>query len=112
MEINSRKNETAIILDIYGDVDLYNAPDLVNMIHKLAEKEKCKIIINLKDVFYIDSSGIGAIISGLLHVEENSGELKIIHISAAVKKIFELTNLISFFDIYDSEEKAIKSFKN
>jgi len=112
MEINPRKKGTVVILEISGDIDLYNAPELVNMINKYIEKKKYNIIINLKKVFYIDFSGIGALISGLFNLKEYSGGLKLINVDTPVKKVFELTNLTSFFDIYDSEEEAIKAFKN
>jgi anti-sigma B factor antagonist len=112
MQINSRKNSEAIIFDISGDIDLYNAPEIVNMINKLTEENKYNVILNLKDVFYIDSSGIGALISGLLDLKERQSELKLINVNDFVKKVFVLTNLTSLFDIYGSEEEAIKAFNN
>jgi anti-sigma B factor antagonist len=112
MEISPRKKGTVVILEISGDIDLYNASVITNMVYKLSENEKCNIVINLKDVFYIDSSGIGALISCLLHLKEHKMGMKMINVYASVKKIFELTSLTSFFDIYDSEEEAIKAFKH
>ncbi|MCL1864823.1 MAG: STAS domain-containing protein [Spirochaetes bacterium] len=113
MEINSRKKGKVVILDISGDITLYNASEIVNTIDKVIENQKYNVVINLKDVSYIDSSGIGAIISCSSRLKKNQSELKIINVYASsVKKVFELTNLTSFFDIYDSEEEAIKSFEH
>lgn len=111
MEINSRERDNVVILDISGEVDLYYASAIVKMINKFCEDKTQNIIINLKDVTYIDSSGIGALISSLLRFKEHKKEMKIINVFAAVKKVFELTNLTSIFDIYENEEEAIKAFK-
>jgi anti-sigma B factor antagonist len=112
VEISSRENGEIVIVDISGDIDLYNAPEVIGMVDKLIEIKKFNIIINLKDVPYIDSSGIGALILSSLHLKEYQMGLKIINVFASVKKVFELTNLTSFFDIYESEEEAIKAFKH
>ena len=114
MEINSRENSDIdiVILDISGYVDLYNAPEIMNMIDNFCDTKKYNIIMNLKDVKYIDSSGIGVLISCLLRLKEHKRGLKIINIKASVKKVFELTNLLSFFDIYESEVEAIKAFEH
>ena len=112
MEIRSRKNGKVVILDISGDIDLYNASEITNMINKISENEKYNIVINLKDVSYIDSSGIGALISCSSLLKKSQMGLKIINVYASVKKVFELTSLTSFFDIYDSEEEAIKAFEH
>jgi len=111
MEINCRKKSNIVILDISGDIDLYNASEIMNAIKMLCEKKKYNIIINLKEVDYIDSSGIGVLISGLLHLREYKMGMKLINVYASVKKVFELTNLTSFFDIYNSELEAIEAFE-
>ena len=111
MEINSRETGNIVILDIMGDIELYNASAIMNTINRLCEEKKYNIIINLKGVNYIDSSGIGVLISGLLHLKEHKKGMKLINLYASVRKVFELTNLTSFFEIYDSEVEAIKAFE-
>jgi len=69
------------------------------------------VIINLEKVSYIDSSGIGALISSLSNLKKYQGGLKIINVYASVKKVFELTKLTSFFEIYESEGEALAKFK-
>lgn len=98
------------ILDIKGEIDLYNAPDIKDTIKQQIDAGKKKIIINLKDVVYIDSSGIGALISSLSNLKKVGGGLKILHVYDSVKKVFELTKLTSFFEIYDNEDDAVGSF--
>ena len=111
MDISSRAKGEVYILDISGEIDLYNAPEIKDIVNKLIEQKKYNVIINLKEVTYIDSSGIGALISSLSNLKKYQGGLKIINVFASVKKVFELTKLTSFFEIYDSEEEAIKAFQ-
>jgi len=110
MEISSRSNGDIVILDVSGEIDLYNAPEIKDIIGNLIEEKKYNVIINLKEVTYIDSSGIGALISSLSNLKKYQGGLKIINVFASVKKVFELTKLTSFFDIYENEDEAVKAF--
>ena len=111
MDISSRAKGEVVILDISGEIDLYNAPEIKDIINKLIEQKRYNVVINLKDVTYIDSSGIGALISSLSNLKKYQGGLKIINVFASVRKVFELTKLTSFFDIFDNEEDAIKAFR-
>lgn len=111
MEIKQRSNNDVIILDIEGEIDLYNAPEIKDIINQLIEDQKYNVIINLEKVTYIDSSGIGALISSLSNLKKYQGGLKIINVYASVRKVFELTKLTSFFEIFDSENEALESFQ-
>ncbi|MFC1671212.1 STAS domain-containing protein [Spirochaetota bacterium] len=111
MEINQRQNGEVVILDISGEIDLYNAPEIKDTINKLIEQKIYNVVTNLENVSYIDSSGIGALISSLSNLKKYQGGLKIINVFASVRKVFELTKLTSFFEIFDSEDEAIKSFE-
>jgi anti-sigma B factor antagonist len=110
MDITKRAKGDIVVLDISGEIDLYNAPEIKDIINKLIEEMKYNVIINLERVSYIDSSGIGALISSLSNLKKYHGGLKIINVYASVRKVFELTKLTSFFDIYESEEDAIEAF--
>jgi len=110
MEISQREKDKVVVLDIQGEIDLYNAPEIKDTIQNLIEQQKYSIIINLEKVSYIDSSGIGALISSLSNLKKYQGSLKIINVFASVKKVFELTKLTSFFEIYDSEDEALSKF--
>lgn len=111
MEIEKRENNEIQILDVNGEIDLYNAPEIKDLINKLIDEKKYSVIINLDRVSYIDSSGIGALISSLSNLKKYQGGLKIINVSGSVRKVFELTKLTSFFEIYDNEQDAIAAFK-
>jgi len=111
MEINRREKDKVVILDINGEIDLYNAPEIKDVIAKLIEEQKYCIVINLEKVSYIDSSGIGALISSLSNLKKYQGGLKIINVAGSVRKVFELTKLTSFFEIFDGEDEATAAFK-
>ncbi len=111
MEIKIREMNDVTIFDIEGEIDLYNAPTLKDEIKKQIEQQRYNIIINLAKVSYIDSSGIGALISSLSNLKKYQGGLKIINVTGSVRKVFELTKLTSFFEIFNNEEEAIKSFQ-
>lgn len=111
MEISQREKDGITILDIQGEIDLYNAPEIKDIIQKLIEAQKYNVIINLEKVSYIDSSGIGALISSLSNLKKYQGGLKICNVSGSVRKVFELTKLTSFFEIYESEGDAVTAFK-
>lgn len=110
MEIFRRQSGDIVILDVNGEIDLYNAPEIKDTINKLIEEKKYNVVINLDKVSYIDSSGIGALISSLSNLKKYQGGLKICNVSGSVRKVFELTKLTSFFEIYDSEQEAIAAF--
>jgi len=110
MDITKRAKGEVIVLDISGEIDLYNAPEIKDIINKLIEEQKFNVIINLEKVSYIDSSGIGALISSLSILKKYQGGLKISNVYASVRKVFELTKLTSFFEIFDNEDDALNSF--
>ncbi len=111
MDINLRegKNQTTI-MDILGEIDLYEAPKLKREIDNLIQEGNCRLIINLKKVSYIDSMGIGVLIYTISELKKKQGALKVYNLHKTTKKIFELTRLIRFFMIYSSEEEAVESF--
>lgn len=110
MDISQKTVGDIVVLVIVGEIDLYNAPEIKDIINKLIEERKYNVVIDLEKVSYIDSSGIGALISSLSNLKKYQGGLKIINVYASVKKVFELTKLTSFFEIYDSENEALESF--
>lgn len=112
MEIKIKEIGDVTVIKIIGEVDLYHAPDIIEKVKECCDNNKLKVVIDLEKVTYIDSSGISSLISSLSSLKELGGDLKIIHVYDNVKRIFSLTKLTSFFNIYDSESKAIEDFKD
>jgi anti-sigma B factor antagonist len=110
MEVTRREIGDVVVFDVVGEIDLYNAPTIKEMVRQEIEKGKVNIVVNLDKVSYIDSSGIGVLISSLSNLKKVGGGLKLANVYASVRKVFELTKLTGFFDIYDSVENAVSSF--
>ncbi|MBI4652202.1 STAS domain-containing protein [Candidatus Desantisbacteria bacterium] len=110
MDMNVREAEDICILDIKGDIMADTKKELKEKFTSLIEGGKIKFIINFKDVYVIDSSGIGLLISTLQNVREKNGDIKILNISGFAKRTFNVTGLNNIFHIFTSEDKALESF--
>jgi anti-sigma B factor antagonist len=107
MELKIRKNGDNYIIDVNGEMDLYNSYKLKELVMKMLEKKVERFIINLENVDYIDSSGIGALIYICSTIKKMNLKLIISNIHGSVKKVIELTKLMGYFPIANSIEEAI-----
>jgi anti-sigma B factor antagonist len=112
MELKIRKNDKIYIIDIFGEMDLYNSYKIKELLLKMIEKKIENFIINLNDVEYIDSSGIGALIYITSTIRKMNLHMVITNVRGSVKKVIELTKLTSFFPIAANLEEAIKRIEN
>jgi anti-sigma B factor antagonist len=78
----------------------------------LIDKGHRKIVLNLYDVDYIDSSGIGELVSGYTTVRNAEGELKLLHLTKRVHDLLQITRLFTVFDVQSDEETALRSFRS
>jgi anti-sigma B factor antagonist len=108
MELKIRKSKEVYIIDIQGELDLYNSYKLKELLMKMLEKKIERFIINMEDVEYIDSSGIGALIYISSTLKKMNLKLAITNIHGSVKKVIELTKLMGYFPIAATLEEAIK----
>jgi anti-sigma B factor antagonist len=108
MELKIRKSKEIYIIDIQGELDLYNSYKLKELFMKMLEKKIERFIINMEDVEYIDSSGIGALIFISSTLKKMSLKLAITNIHGSVKKVIELTKLMNYFPIVATLDEAIK----
>jgi anti-sigma B factor antagonist len=112
MELKIRKNSNNYIIDVNGGMDLYNSFKLKEMVMKMLEKKVENFIINFENVDYIDSSGIGALISICSTIKKMNFKLIITNIHGSVKKEIELTRLMGYFPSTNSIEEAILQMEN
>lgn len=98
------------LVDIQGEIDVYTSPKVKEVINDLIEKENYFLVINLEQVRYIDSTGLGVLIGALKKVREKEGNISLICTNPQIKKIFNITGLIKIFNITKSEEEAVKDF--
>ncbi|WP_428768576.1 anti-sigma factor antagonist [Treponema sp. HNW] len=110
MELKIRKSGEIYIIDVNGEMDLYNSYKLKELVMKMLEKKVQNFIINLEHVDYIDSSGIGALIYICSTIKKMNLKLSITNIHGSVKKVIELTKLMGYFPIANTVEEAISIF--
>jgi anti-sigma B factor antagonist len=104
-------NDVAII-DFSGKITLgEGSSTLRRTIKELIDKGHRKIVLNLYDVDYIDSSGIGELVSGYTTVRNASGELKLLHLTKRVHDLLQITRLFTVFDVQSDEDAALRSFR-
>jgi anti-sigma B factor antagonist len=80
-------------------------------VRRLLEEGKKKILLNLAKVGYIDSSGIGELVSSYTAIGKEGGQLKLLNLTQKLQDLLTITKLLTVFDVYDSEEEALASFK-
>src|SRR5215469_16471285 len=111
LRIDSREVDHVTILDVTGRIVLGDEiGDLRNAVRELVAKDKKKIILNLAEVDYIDSSGVGELVGCFTSVRNAGGELKLLNLTKKVHDVLHVTKLYTVFDIKDDEFTAVKSF--
>ncbi len=111
MEIKLRRADTIYVIDVVGEMDLYNAFKLKDVVRKMIEKKIRHYVINLDQVPYIDSSGIGALLQVFADIKKNGLRLRITGVKGSVRKVIELTKLAQYFPIVADLELAIQQLK-
>ncbi|HEY3378868.1 MAG TPA: STAS domain-containing protein [Armatimonadota bacterium] len=98
------------VLRLSGELDLRNVPEVRKAIRALIDEGLVNIIINLSNLEFIDSSGLGVLVGGLARVREKQGAIKLACSNRRILRVFEMTRLTQLFDIYDNEEDAVKEY--
>jgi len=111
MKSSSRKVDGVTIVDLSGRITLGEGSVVLrDTVKDLSSQGDKKILLNLGDVTYIDSSGIGELVSAYTSVRNAGGELKLLNLTKKVHDLLQITKLYTVFDISDDEASAIASF--
>ena len=111
LSIAERHHDSVVILDLDGKIKLGDGcAELHQALRDLIEKGEKKVLLNLAKVSYIDSSGLGELVSGYAAFKRNDGELKLVSLSSSVNQLMVLTKLLTVFDVYDNEAYAVDNF--
>ncbi len=109
--ISERQAGDVTILDLNGKVTIgEGSVALRNAIRRLLGEGKGKILLNLGGVGYIDSSGIGELVSSFTAVNKEGGTLKLLNLTQKIQDLLAITKLLTVFDVYDSEAEALASY--
>lgn len=111
MKIEMRTIGDIRVLDCSGKITLGEGTMTVrNTVLDILKSGDRKIILNLADVNYIDSSGIGELVSTYTTVTSNNGQLKLLNLTKKINELLQMTKLLTVFQVYDNESAALASF--
>ncbi len=111
MTITERKNGDVTILDVEGKILLGEGDVQLNKkISDLISRKETRILLNLTNVPYMDSGGLGEVVRSYTTVKREGGELKLAGVTSRIKDLMTITKLHTIFDIFDSEDEAVASF--
>ncbi|MCB0280377.1 MAG: STAS domain-containing protein [Calditrichaeota bacterium] len=110
--IDERDLDGIKVLELNGFLDAHTAPTFEQSIEEQVKAGHYKIIINLSNLEYISSAGLGVFMGFIEDIREHSGDIKICNASDKVYKVFDLLGFPNLFDIVDDEESAKQKFEN
>jgi anti-sigma B factor antagonist len=111
MKVSTRQVDGVVVMDMSGRITLGEGSVVLrDAVRELLSKGNKKILANLAEVNYIDSSGIGELVSAFTTVKNQGGELKLLNLTKKVHDLLQITKLYTVFDVKDNEAAAIKSF--
>ena len=112
LKSSTRQVDGVTVLDLSGRITLGEGSVVLrDTIREALGQGNKKILLNLGDVTYIDSSGIGELVSAFTAVRKEGGELKLLNLTKKVHDLLQITKLYTVFDVKDDESQAISSFK-
>ena len=113
MTLKERRVGDVTILELKGRLVLDDGDDeLRDWLEQLAEQGGVNIVVNLKDVTYIDSCGIGVLIAKYVSLRRKGGDVKLLHLTPRSQHLMEISKLLDVFQMFESEDDALASFKH
>jgi anti-sigma B factor antagonist len=112
MQISERTVGDVVIVDVSGKITLGDGGDAIlkDKMRSLIQQGQKKVLLNLGDVSYVDSAGLGEIVQAYATVTKSGGALKLMNTTKRIKDLLSITKLLTVFDCYDSEAEAVTSF--
>ena len=111
VKLTTRQVGDVTVIDASGRITLGEGSSVFrDTIRDLSSNGNRKLLLNLGDVSYIDSSGIGEMVSGFTSVTNQGGQLKLLNLTKRVKDLLQITKLYTVFEVFDDEAAAVRSF--
>ena len=111
MEMSMRERDGVAIVDLNGRLDLSSGTALKERVKSLFEQEKMSIHLNLSQVEFINSSGLGSLVSIMKETRLRKGRLTLSDLASYVQEIFDITQLTNIFEIFPTEKEALSSYQ-
>jgi len=109
MVVKDKQVGDAVVLMVDGEINFNSSPDFRKAFLKVLDSKVQKAVVNLSGVAYVDSSGLATLVEAHQKIKSAGGKLKLACLSPKVKSLFEITKLEKLFEIYPTEEDALKS---
>ena len=110
MNISVRRVDKATILDVSGNVDMSNSPEVRKaLLRELRDNSASRVVLNLTSVAYIDSSGVASLVEGLKASRESGSRFVLFGLSESAREVLKISRLLKLFEVYDDEEQALTS---
>ncbi len=103
----SKEKDGLVVLELQGEIDMSNSPILRTKILDVFQGTPTIFVINMTDIGYMDSSGLGTLVEALKWSHRKNTQLRLVGVCDNVKSVFEISRLTSIFQFYDSEEDAL-----
>ena len=111
LNIHERRIGDVSVLDMDGNIRIGGSNvALQKALRTLVEEGRNQIVLNLARVVYIDSSGLGELISGHVTLSKKGGQIKLLHLTQRLHDLMTITKLVTIFDVFDEESEAVDSF--
>jgi anti-sigma B factor antagonist len=111
VELNTRQSGDVVVVDVSGRITLGEGSSVVrDEMRALTDNGNKKVLLNLADVAYIDSSGIGELVAGYTTMANAGGNLKLLNLTKRVKDLLQITKLATVFEVHEDEDEAVRSF--
>ena len=111
LEIAERQIGAVTILDLTGNLTIdQDAQRLKDKINSLIQQDRVAVVLNLGEVAYIDSGGLGQLVASYGSLSKTKGGLKLLHVNKKNHDLLSITRLVTIFDTFDSEDEAVRSF--
>jgi anti-sigma B factor antagonist len=112
MQITERQSGSVTVLDLSGKVTLGEDSTLLkDKLQSLLHQGRKNLILNLAEVSYVDSAGLGALVSAYTTVTREGGSLKLVNVTKRLQDLLSITKLLTVFETFDSEDEALRSFR-
>jgi anti-sigma B factor antagonist len=108
VQISARRQDKVTIFDVAGDIDFANSPEVrQSVLREIRESRTSRVVVNLSQVRYIDSSGVASLVEGLKASRDLGSRFILFGLSSSAREVLQLSRLIKVFEIYDNEEQAL-----
>jgi anti-sigma B factor antagonist len=110
MQISARRHDKTTIFDLSGDIDFANSPEVrQSLLREIRESRTSRVLVNLSQVRYIDSSGVASLVEGLKASRDLDSRFILFGLSTSAREVLQLSRLIKVFEVCDNEEQAMAS---